>query len=48
MVMLEVVFEVPGVTETGENVTVEPEGNPLAVSVTASVKSPFTEATVTW
>ena len=36
----------PGVTETGEKVTVAPEGSPVAEKVTGLLKSPFIGVTV--
>ena len=37
----------PGVTEAGANVAVAPVGKPVALSVTALLKSPFTSPTDT-
>ena len=37
----------PGVTDAGANMAVAPLGTPLALSVTALLKSPFTDPTLT-
>jgi len=38
----------PGVNDAGVNIAVAPVGNPVALSATTLLKSPFTEPTVTW